>query len=91
MKPSAFLINMSRGPIVDEAALIDVSSNRRIAGAGIDAFDEEPLPPEHPLRSMPNVIATPHLGYVTSELYRTFYKDSATNIESWLCRTLSAT
>ena len=84
MKPSARLINTSRGPIVDERALIEVLSNRRIAGAALDVFDVEPLPRDHPFRSLDNVLATPHIGYVARELYRTFYGDTVKNIERWL-------
>ena len=84
MKPSARLINTSRGPIVDERALIEVLRDRRIAGAALDVFDIEPLPPDHPFRSLDNVLATPHIGYVARELYRTFYGDTVKNIERWL-------
>ena len=84
MKPSASLINTSRGPIVDERALIEVLRNRRIAGAALDVFDVEPLPRDHPFRSLDNVLATPHIGYVARELYRTFYGDTVKNIERWL-------
>ena len=84
MKPSARLINTSRGPIVDERALIEVLRNRRIAGAALDVFDVEPLPRDHPFRSLDNVLATPHIGYVARELYRTFYGDTVKNIERWL-------
>ena len=84
MKPSARLINTSRGPIVDERALIEVLRNRRIAGAALDVFEVEPLPPDHPFRSLDNVLATPHIGYVARELYRTFYGDIVKNIERWL-------
>jgi phosphoglycerate dehydrogenase-like enzyme len=84
MKPSARLINTSRGPIVDEPALIEVLRDRRIAGAALDVFDIEPLPPDHPFRSLDNVLATPHIGYVARELYRTFYGDTVKNIERWL-------
>jgi phosphoglycerate dehydrogenase-like enzyme len=86
MKPSARLINTSRGPIVDEAALIEVLRERRIAGAAIDVFDIEPLPSDHPFRSLENVLATPHVGYVVRELYRTFYGDTVTNITRWLAQ-----
>jgi phosphoglycerate dehydrogenase-like enzyme len=84
MKPSARLVNTSRGPIIDEAALIDVLMARRIAGVAIDVFDLEPLPLNHPYRSMTNVLATPHIGYVSRQLYRTFYGDTVTNIVAWL-------
>ena len=70
MKPNAYLINTSRGPIVDEAALIAALRERKIAGAGLDVFDVEPLPPDHPLRKMDNVVITPHLGYVSEQNYR---------------------
>jgi phosphoglycerate dehydrogenase-like enzyme len=86
MKPSARLINTSRGPIVDEPALIEVLRQRRIAGAALDVFDIEPLPPDHPFRSLDNVLATPHIGYVSRELYRIFYGDTVKNIERWLAQ-----
>ena len=86
MKPTARLVNTSRGPIVDEAALIDAVRNRKIAGAAIDVFDIEPLPQDHPLRQLDNVIATPHIGYVSRELYRVFYQDVVANIATWLHR-----
>jgi len=75
MKPTAYLINTSRGPIVEEAALVASIREGRLAGAGLDVFDEEPLPPDHPWRSLANVTLTPHLGYVTSETLRAFYGD----------------
>jgi phosphoglycerate dehydrogenase-like enzyme len=84
MKPTAFLINTSRGPIVDEPALIDVLGRRSIAGAGLDVFDVEPLPLEHPLRSLPNTVLTPHIGYVSKESYRIFYGQMLEDIEAWL-------
>ena len=84
MKPTARLINTSRGPIVDEPSLIRALRSHAIAGAAIDVFDQEPLPPEHPLRSMENVLATPHIGYVSDSLYRTFYGDVVKNITTWL-------
>lgn len=86
MKPTARLINSSRGPIVDEAALIDALTHGRLAGAAVDVFDTEPLPVEHPFRHLPNVLATPHIGYVTDDMYRTFYGDSVSNIAAWLDR-----
>jgi phosphoglycerate dehydrogenase-like enzyme len=84
MKSTAWLVNTSRGPIVDEAALIEALQARRIAGAALDVFEIEPLPADHPFRSLDNVLATPHIGYVTEELYRTFYGDAAASIAAWL-------
>ena len=84
MKPNARFVNTSRGPIVDEAALIEALRARRIAGAAVDVFDVEPLPPDHPFRKLDNVLATPHIGYVTEDLYRTLYADAAANIATWL-------
>src|SRR5258708_3816822 len=84
MKPTARLINASRGPIVDEQALISVLKNKQIAGAAIDVFDIEPLPPSHPFRTLDNVLATPHLGYVSHGLYKTFYEDTVANIRKWI-------
>ena len=84
MKPSARLINTSRGPIVNEPALIEVLRDRRIAGAALDVFDVEPLPADHPFRSLDNVLCTPHIGYVARDLYRTFYGDTVKNITRWL-------
>jgi phosphoglycerate dehydrogenase-like enzyme len=84
MKPSARLINTSRGPLVVEAALLDALAKRRIAGAAIDVFDIEPLPEDHPYRRAENLLATPHIGYVTRNLYEVFYQDTVANISSWL-------
>jgi phosphoglycerate dehydrogenase-like enzyme len=84
MKPSARLINTSRGPIVDDSAIIEVLRERRIAGAALDVFDIEPLPADHPFRSLDNVLSTPHLGYVARELYRSFYGETVKNITRWL-------
>jgi phosphoglycerate dehydrogenase-like enzyme len=84
MKPGAFLINTSRGPIVNEAALVTALREKRIAGAGLDVFDEEPLPAGHPLRTLDNVVATPHLGYVTEENYQVFYGQAVEDIAAWL-------
>jgi phosphoglycerate dehydrogenase-like enzyme len=84
MKPTAWLVNTSRGPIVDEATLIEALRARRIAGAALDVFEIEPLPADHPFRRLDNVLATPHIGYVTEELYRTLYGDAAASIAAWL-------
>lgn len=84
MKPTSRLINTSRGPIVDEASLVKALRSHALAGAAIDVFDQEPLPSQHPFRTMDNVLATPHIGYVTENLYRTFYGDAVTSITAWL-------
>ena len=86
MKPTARLVNTSRGPIVQEAALIQALASHRIAGAAIDVYDTEPLPLEHPYRNMPNLLATPHIGYVSRGLYERFYRDTVSNIIAWLDR-----
>jgi phosphoglycerate dehydrogenase-like enzyme len=84
MKPSALLINTSRGPLVDEQALVDALSNGTIGGAGLDVFSKEPLPADHPFRSLPNVLATPHIGYVTAETYQLFYREIVEDITAFL-------
>ena len=84
MKPTAYFINTSRGPIVDEAALLATLRGHKIAGAGIDVYDVEPLPLDHPLRKLDNAVITPHLGYVTEENYRRFYGQMVDNIRAWL-------
>jgi phosphoglycerate dehydrogenase-like enzyme len=84
MKPTSRLINTSRGPIVEEAALIEALQSRRIAGAALDVFDHEPLPPNHAFRHLESVLATPHIGYVGESLYRTFYGDVVAAIAAWL-------
>lgn len=84
MKPSAYLINTSRGPIVDEAALLAVLRENRIAGAGLDVFDVEPLPLDHPFRKMDNVVITPHLGYVSQQNYRNYFRDVVNDIRAFL-------
>jgi len=84
MKPTAYLVNTSRGPIVDEAALVDAVRKGTIAGAGLDVYDEEPLPLDHPLRNLPNTVITPHLGYVTEEGYRIFYGHALEDVKGWL-------
>jgi phosphoglycerate dehydrogenase-like enzyme len=86
MKPTARLVNTSRGPIVVEADLVAALREGGIAGAAIDVFDEEPLPADHPFRTLPNVLATPHIGFVSRGLYERFYQDSVSNILRWLER-----
>jgi phosphoglycerate dehydrogenase-like enzyme len=84
MKSTARLVNTSRGPIVQEAALIQALSAGQIAGAAIDVYDTEPLPAEHPYRKLENLLATPHIGYVSRGLYERFYRDTVSNILAWL-------
>ena len=84
MKPTARLINTSRGPIVVEADLIQALNTGGIAGAAIDVYDTEPLPPDHPYRRVPHLLATPHIGYVSRALYERFYRDTVSNIVAWL-------
>ena len=84
MKPTAYLVNTSRGPIVDEAALVAALEKRLLAGAAVDVYDTEPLPEAHPFRTLPNVLATPHIGYVSEELYRTFLGDTVKNVLQFL-------
>jgi D-3-phosphoglycerate dehydrogenase len=84
MKKSAYLINTSRGPIVDEKALIAVLQSKSIAGAGLDVFDIEPLPLDHPFRKMDNLVITPHLGYVSEQNYRKYFPDIVEDIRAWL-------
>ena len=83
MKESAILVNTSRGPIVEEAALIDVLRANRIRGAALDVYDTEPLPADHPLRSLPNATLTGHIGYVTRELFERFYQDAVEDIAAF--------
>jgi phosphoglycerate dehydrogenase-like enzyme len=84
MKSTAFLINTSRGPIVDETALVAALEGGVLAGAALDVFDVEPLPSDHPLRRMPNTVVTPHQGYVTVENYRSSFGGAVANIRAWL-------
>ena len=84
MKPAALLVNTSRGPIVDEDALIDALLARKIGGAALDVFNLEPLPERHILRRLDNVIATPHIGYVTEGQYKVFYSDAVENIAAFI-------
>jgi phosphoglycerate dehydrogenase-like enzyme len=87
MKPTSRIINTSRSQIIDAAALLTALESRQIAGAAIDVYDTEPLELSHPLRSLDNVLATPHIGYVTREMYQTFYGDTVHNIVEWLDQT----
>ena len=84
MKPSARLINTSRGPIVVEAALVHALATHQIAGAAVDVFDTEPLPLDHPFRFAKNLLATPHIGYASKNLYARFYQDTVDNVRAWL-------
>jgi phosphoglycerate dehydrogenase-like enzyme len=84
MKPTARLVNTSRGPIVVEADLIQALNLGRIAGAAIDVYDTEPLPADHAYRNIANLLATPHIGYVSRGLYERFYRDTVSNITAWL-------
>jgi phosphoglycerate dehydrogenase-like enzyme len=84
MKATSVLVNTARGPIVDEAALVDALAARRIAGAGLDVFDTEPLPVSHPLCSLDNVVLTPHMGYVTRDTFQRFYEGTVRSVLAWL-------
>jgi D-3-phosphoglycerate dehydrogenase len=83
MKQTAYLVNTSRGPLVDEAALLEVLQQKKIAGAGIDVFSVEPLPVDHPFRKLDNLVLTPHLGYVTEESFRSHYGQMVECIDAW--------
>jgi phosphoglycerate dehydrogenase-like enzyme len=84
MKPTAVLVNTSRGPIVDEAALLEALNEDRIGGAGLDVYDVEPLPADHRLRAAPHTLLTPHLGYVTHGTYDVFYREACEDVDAWL-------
>jgi D-3-phosphoglycerate dehydrogenase len=83
MKPTAYLVNTARGPIVDETALFEILQQKKIAGAGIDVFSVEPLPVDHPFRKLDNMVITPHLGYVTEENFRGHYGQMVEGIDAW--------
>jgi phosphoglycerate dehydrogenase-like enzyme len=84
MKPTAYLINTARAPIVDQAALLKALQEKKIAGAGLDVFEVEPLPLDHPYRKLDNVVITPHLGYVSEQNYRKYFPDIVEDIRAWL-------
>src|SRR4029079_6962988 len=84
MKKTAYLINTSRRPVVDENGVIAALHNNAIAGAALGFFDVEPLPPDHPFRKMDNVVITPHLGYVSEQNYRKYFPDAVEDIRAWL-------
>jgi phosphoglycerate dehydrogenase-like enzyme len=84
LKPGSILVNISRGPIVEERALIEALRSGHLAGAGLDVYDREPLPPDHPFRSLDNVVVTPHIGYVTEQLFRTAWARMAEDVAAYL-------
>lgn len=84
MKPTAFLVNTSRAAVVDEAALLEALNGGRLGGAGVDVYEREPLPLDHPFRQCRRLIATPHIGYVTDATYRIFYREAVEDIAGWL-------
>jgi len=84
MKKTAYIVNTSRGPIIDEKAMLEALQKKQIAGAGLDVFDVEPLPLDHPFRKMDNVVVTPHLGYVSQQNYEKYYPDILDDIRGFL-------
>jgi phosphoglycerate dehydrogenase-like enzyme len=84
MKPTSYLVNTARGPVVDEAALLETLQQKKIAGAAVDVFSVEPLPTDHPFRKLDNIVLTPHLGYVTEESFRSHYSQMVEGIDGWL-------
>jgi len=84
MKPTAVLVNTSRGPIVDEDALLEALHKGTIAGAALDVYAKEPLPRDHPLREAPRTLLSPHLGYVTTGTYEVFFRDAVEDVAAWL-------
>src|SRR5438874_5269264 len=83
MKPTAYIVNTARGPIIDETALLEVLQQKKIAGAAVDVFSVEPLPVDHPFRKLDNMLVTPHLGYVTEETFRAHYGQMVEGIDAW--------
>jgi phosphoglycerate dehydrogenase-like enzyme len=84
MKRNAFLVNTSRAGLVDQDALLDALNTQRIAGAGLDVFSQEPLPDNHPYRHLPNVLATPHLGYVSDDNYKIYFNEAVEDIQAFI-------
>src|SRR5207253_10720033 len=83
MKPTAYIVNTARGPIIDETALLEALQQKKIAGAGIDVFSVEPLPTDHPFRKLDNMVITPHLGYATVETFKGHYTQMVEGVDAW--------